>query len=90
MAAAKTVVTGADRRQVARGREASGAGATIPQMCKKLGCAEQTFYRWRRMYGSMKEGDHVDDSLDRRGGPVDIVSLAISVRPGRLAAATGH
>jgi transposase-like protein len=36
-----------------------GQGATIPQVCKKLGCAEQTFYRWRRMYGSMKEDEAI-------------------------------
>lgn len=37
---------------VAKLREAErlqGQGATIPQVCKKLGCSEQTFYRWRRM-----------------------------------------
>jgi transposase-like protein len=47
---------------VAKLREAErlqGQGATIPQVCKKLGCAEQTFYRWRRMYGSMKEDEAI-------------------------------
>ena len=47
---------------VAKWREAQrlqGQGATIPQVCKKLGCAEQTFYRWRGMYGSMKEDEAI-------------------------------
>ena len=28
-------------------------GSTIPQICKKLGIAEQTYYRWRKKYGSL-------------------------------------
>ena len=47
---------------VAKLREAErlqGQGATIPQVCRKLGCAEQTFSRWRRMYGSMKEDEAI-------------------------------
>ena len=27
--------------------------STIPQICKKIGVAEQTYYRWRREYGSL-------------------------------------
>ncbi len=47
---------------VAKLREAErlqGQGATIPQVCKKLGCSEQTFYRWRRKYGAMKEDEAI-------------------------------
>ena len=29
------------------------AGSTIPQICKKIGVAEQTYYRWRKEYGSL-------------------------------------
>ena len=29
-------------------------GATIPQVCQKLGISEQTYYRWREQYGGMK------------------------------------
>ena len=28
-------------------------GSTIPQICKKLGIAEQTYYRWRKKYVSL-------------------------------------
>ena len=28
-------------------------GSSIPQICKKIGIAEQTYYRWRRDYGSL-------------------------------------
>jgi transposase-like protein len=59
MAAAKKL---SPEQIVAKLREAErlqGQGATIPQVCKKLGCAEQTFYRWRRMYGSMKEDEAI-------------------------------
>jgi putative transposase len=45
---------------VAKLREAEklqGQGATIPQVCKKLGVSEQTFYRWRLKYGALKEDE---------------------------------
>ena len=29
-------------------------GLKVPQVCKKLGIHEQTYYRWRREYGGMK------------------------------------
>ena len=28
-------------------------GSTIPQICKKIGVAEQTYYRWRKEYGNL-------------------------------------
>ena len=28
-----------------------GRGLKIPEMCRKLGISEQTFYRWRKRYG---------------------------------------
>jgi putative transposase len=30
-------------------------GLTIPQVCKRLGISDQTFYRWRIRYGALKE-----------------------------------
>ena len=45
---------------VAKLREAEklqGQGATIPEVCKKLGVSEQTFYRWRTKYGALKEDE---------------------------------
>ena len=29
-------------------------GATIPQVCKKIGVHEQTYYRWRKEYGGLR------------------------------------
>jgi transposase-like protein len=33
-----------------------GQGQTVPQVCRKLGVADQTYYRWRKAYGGMKVG----------------------------------
>ena len=29
-------------------------GKTIPEACKQLGISEQTYYRWRKVYGGLK------------------------------------
>ncbi len=29
-------------------------GLPVPEICKKLGVSEQTYYRWRNQYGGMK------------------------------------
>lgn len=45
---------------VAKLREAEklqAQGSTIPQLCKRLGISEQTFYRWRIKYGALKEDE---------------------------------
>jgi putative transposase len=45
---------------VAKLREAEklqGQGYTIPQLCKRLGITEQTFYRWRLKFGTMSEAE---------------------------------
>jgi transposase-like protein len=34
-----------------------GGGASIGQVCQKLGVAEATFHRWRHQYGGMKAND---------------------------------
>jgi hypothetical protein len=57
MAAAKWCLP---EQVVAKLREAGrlrGLGAAISRVCEKLGCAEQAFYRWRRVYGAMKEDE---------------------------------
>jgi transposase-like protein len=36
---------------------ALGEGKTLVQVCKQLKVTEQTYYRWRKEYGSMKLGD---------------------------------
>ena len=30
-----------------------GRGLKVPEVCRKLGISEQTFYRWRRRYGGL-------------------------------------
>lgn len=45
---------------VAKLREAEklqAQGYTIPQLCKRLGITEQTFYRWRWKFGAMSEAE---------------------------------
>lgn len=45
---------------VAKLREAErlqGQGMTIPQVSKRLGVSEQTFYRWRVKFGALKEDE---------------------------------
>ena len=29
-------------------------GSTVPQVCKKIGVTEQTYYRWRNEYGGLR------------------------------------
>ena len=31
-----------------------GRGLRVPQMCKKLGSSEQTYYRWRKEDGGLR------------------------------------
>jgi putative transposase len=45
---------------IAKLREADallGGGASLGQVCQKLGVAEATFHRWRNQYGGMKAND---------------------------------
>ena len=38
-------------------RDAESGGETIGQVCRRHGITEQTFYRWRRRFGSMAAPD---------------------------------
>ena len=31
-----------------------GKGEKVPEVCRKLGITQQTYYRWRTKYGSME------------------------------------
>ena len=32
-------------------------GTPVPELCRKLGIAEQTFYRWKKQYGGLEPGE---------------------------------
>jgi transposase-like protein len=34
-----------------------GRGLKVPEMCRKLGVSEQTFYRWRKRYGGLRRNE---------------------------------
>lgn len=40
------------RRLLREAENALATGATIPQVCQKIGISEATFHRWRRRYGN--------------------------------------
>ena len=34
-----------------------GRGVKVPEVCRKLGISEQTFYRWRKGYGGLDRSE---------------------------------
>ena len=34
-----------------------GRGMKVPDVCRKLGTSEQTFYRWRKRYGGLDRSE---------------------------------
>ena len=34
-----------------------GRGVKVPDVCRKLGISEQTFYRWRKRYGGLERSE---------------------------------
>ncbi|HCV22830.1 MAG TPA: hypothetical protein DGN59_05170, partial [Candidatus Latescibacteria bacterium] len=51
----EAVQHGANRHETAPGRGGAGPRAAgAPQVCKKLGISEQTYYRWRKEYGGLR------------------------------------
>lgn len=38
-------------------REAESGGESVGEVCRRHGIAEQTFYRWRKRFGSMSAPD---------------------------------
>ena len=34
-----------------------GRGVKVPEVCRKLGISEQTFYRWRKRYGGLERSE---------------------------------
>ncbi len=54
---------------IAKLREAEklqGQGMSIVQSCKKLGISDQTYFRWRRQYGALKEDEPSASRLSSR------------------------
>ena len=39
--------------QVAFAMRQAESGTPVPEICRKMGIAEQTFYRWRKRYAGM-------------------------------------
>ena len=40
--------------QIAAAVQQHEAGMSVPDICRKLGNAEQSFYRWRSKYGELE------------------------------------
>lgn len=57
MPAAKRYTTEQIVVKLREAEKLQGQGMTIPQLCKKLGVSDQTFYRWRLKYGALKEDE---------------------------------
>ncbi len=34
-----------------------GRGVKVPEVCRRLGISEQTFYRWRKRYGGLNRSE---------------------------------
>jgi transposase-like protein len=34
-----------------------GRGVKVPEVCRKLGISEQTYYRWRKRYGGLDRSE---------------------------------
>ena len=43
--------------QIAFALKQAELGAPVDEVCRKLGIAEQTFYRWKKQYTGMKPSD---------------------------------
>jgi putative transposase len=41
------------QEQIAMALRQSEAGTPVPEICRKLGVSEATFYRWKRRYGGL-------------------------------------
>ena len=40
-------------QQIAFALQQAEGGTTVAEICRKLGISEQTFYRWKKHYGSL-------------------------------------
>jgi len=44
-------------RKLAQADKLLGEGKDIAEVCRELGVAEQTYYRWRNQFGGLKADD---------------------------------
>lgn len=53
-ATAKRFFHRADHRRAAPGRI---RGVAVGELCRKIGISEQSFYRWKKVYGSLQPSE---------------------------------
>ena len=53
-------------------------GQAVPQVCRKLGVSEQTYYRWRKEYGGIRtdQAKRPKDLERENGRPTKLVAEA--------------
>lgn len=44
-------------RKLAQADQLLAAGSPVAQVCRELGVHQQTYYRWRNLYGGMKTSE---------------------------------
>ena len=55
-------------------------GQTTPQVCKKLGISDQTYYRWRKEYGGLRvDQDKRLKQLEQENGRLKKLVADLSV-----------
>jgi transposase len=78
-----------------------GKGLTVPEVCKKIGVSEQTYYRWRQNYGGMSpsartgaegpaEGECPPEAAGGRSGVGQCDSEGSGGVPGKLTDPVGR
>ena len=69
--------------QIAYALKQAELGTTVPEICRKLGIAEQTFYRWRKKYGGMPSVNPKMRGFRDRNDIERAASTHCGVAPGR-------
>ncbi len=57
-----------------------GQGKKVPEVCKLLGIASQTYYRWRQKYGGMAPEMAKEQKTFQKGSSGILVGVAINER----------
>jgi putative transposase len=75
--------------QIAYALAQESAGQTIAEICRGLGVSEQTFYRWKKKFGSMGVAEvrrikQLDDERAKLERLVANLSLDEAILPGVL------